>query len=70
MYYEINVSKDGRHFFATAKRSITSKEELKIKLQVIMEKFPEDEGYTVMVFYYPESGSTISVESILSEKKA
>jgi hypothetical protein len=29
MYYEINISENNKHLFATAKRSITTKSELK-----------------------------------------
>lgn len=54
MYYEINVSLNGRHFFATAKRSITTTSDLKKVYPVIKAKFPEEEGYKIMVSEHPE----------------
>ena len=47
--YEINVSKDGRHFFATHERSITDPAKLRDVLWVIGQKFPESEGYQISV---------------------
>ena len=40
MYYEINIALNGRHFFATDKRSITYIKDLQVKLKVMMEKIP------------------------------
>lgn len=42
-YYEINVSKNGTHLFATAPRSICNTAQLKKVLRIITEKFPESE---------------------------
>ncbi len=56
MHYEINVSFAGRHFFATAKHSIDTKEKLKEVLEVMVKKFPEKEGYELMVSYRTEGG--------------
>lgn len=44
MYYEINVSLNGKHFFATSERSITNDEKLKEVYYTFKEKFPESEG--------------------------
>ena len=55
-WYEINVSKDGRHLFATAKRSITNKWDLERVFPIIKRKFPEDEGYKVSVAAQVEYG--------------
>ena len=41
MYYEINVSKNGRHYFATAERSITSFTQAEGLYKIFKEKFPE-----------------------------
>jgi hypothetical protein len=49
MYYEINVSLNGVHFFATSPRSITSKAELKKVYAIFKEKFPASEGYKLTV---------------------
>ena len=49
MNYEINVSLNGRHFFATHERSITNSSELMKVFKVFVEKFPESEGYKISV---------------------
>lgn len=68
MYYEINVALNGRHFFATAPRSITYIKDLQVKLKVIMEKFPESEGYTVSVSEHPEVSKGRDIQEILNYK--
>lgn len=55
-WYEINVSKDGKHLFATAKRSIPNKWDLERVFPIIKQKFPEDEGYRVSVSAQVEYG--------------
>ena len=49
MYYEINVSMNGKHLFATADRSITTRAKLKTVYELFLEKFPESEGYKLSV---------------------
>ena len=56
MYYEINISLQGRHFFATHKRSITNKAELDAVLPVLRSKFPASEGFQVDVTRYETHG--------------
>lgn len=55
-HYEINVSLNGRHLFATAPRSIFSPHDLKDVLPTIQEKFPESEGFSVGVTYWEIRG--------------
>lgn len=62
MYYEINVSINGRHFFATAERSITTAAELAAALRVFREKFPACEGYGISVTKWEKVGHIISEE--------
>lgn len=66
MNFEINISKDGSHFFATNSRSIPSEHELKKVLPVLAEKFPESEGYGVSVCYYQTSGRSIDYKKVLA----
>lgn len=66
MYYEINVSKDGRHFFATDKRSITTERALKEVYPVIKDKFPIEEGYSILVSYTKTMGKYIDMEKEFS----
>lgn len=51
-YYEINISLNGKHFFATAPRSIHTRGELKEKFGVLKTKFPIEEGYKLDVVYW------------------
>ena len=62
MYYEINVAKDGKHFFATDKRSITNKNALKSVYQVFKEKFPPEEGYDMLVSCIEIEGKFVDME--------
>ncbi len=62
MYYEINVALKGKHFFATAERSITNKWKLKEVYDVLKEKFPQEEGYEISVTYYETVGKFINME--------
>lgn len=47
MYYEINVALNGRHFFATHERSLTTWNKAKEVWDAFVEKFPRSEGYEV-----------------------
>lgn len=47
MHYEINVSHNGRHLFATAPRSVTSERELRTVFSELHSRFPEAEGFEV-----------------------
>lgn len=47
--YEINVSLNGKHFFATALRSAPTERKMKELYEVFEKKFPEPEGYKIMV---------------------
>lgn len=67
MYYEINVSKNGRHYFATAERSITTERELKIIVADFVEKFKEEDGFHMTVSLYKAFSQHIDVETILGE---
>ena len=49
MYYEINVSLGGRHYFATAKRSGTSFEHIARLYEELCLKFPSSDGFEVTV---------------------
>ena len=69
MYYEINIALNGRHFFATDKRSITYIKDLQIKLKVMMEKFPKEEGYTISVSEHPEVSKGLDIQEILDYKQ-
>lgn len=64
MYYEINVSLNGRHFFATAERSIKDSDKMQDVYKVFMEKFPEDEGYRITVTKWENHGKYIDMANM------
>ena len=49
MGYEINVSLNGKHLFATHERSLTNKDDMEKCLEIFRKKFPEEEGFKIMV---------------------
>ena len=62
MFYEINVAKDGKHFFATDKRSITNERALQEVYTVFKEKFPQEEGYDMLVSCIETQGKFLNME--------
>lgn len=67
MYYDINVSLNGHHFFATAERSVTSRQELKRVLPVMLMKFPVVEGFGISVSQHSNVGESVSVDEVMAE---
>ncbi len=68
MYYEINVSKDGVHLFATAERSIPTASWARKVLEYICEKFPESEGFSVTIFRWEKTGTGFTPEEFFEMK--
>ncbi len=48
-HFEINVSLNGRHLFATAERSCVERRKLNEVAKIIQEKFPKSEGYQIAI---------------------
>lgn len=67
MKYEINVSLKGEHLFATHERSITTTGELKRVCKIFKEKFPESEGYKLLVVECPTTQTRLTLEEIINE---
>jgi len=65
MFYEINIAKDGKHFFATAERFITTEKKLKEVLIIFQNKFPKEEGYEIIVFGHPQTSHILNIDNIL-----
>jgi len=65
MFYEINVAKNGRHYFATSPRSIRTTECLKVVLIDFKEKFKEEDGYTISASLDMEQQSGVNIENLL-----
>ena len=65
MPYEINISKNGHHYFATAVRSIGySSKTLKEIYNKLKAAFPEDEGFSFTVTNCEKIGRSIDIEKI------
>lgn len=60
MHYEINVSLNGQHLFATADHSITDASRLRRVLPILLAKFPKAEGYVVGVIQQTATGRFLS----------
>ena len=60
-HYEINISLNGKHFFATAERSIRDENKLKEVYNVLKEKFPEEDGYKITVTEWITRGKPIEM---------
>lgn len=67
MFYEINVSLNGQHLFATDKRSVVTKADLERVYKVFKEKFPMKEGYDILVSKYDTVGTFVDMEYLNDE---
>lgn len=63
MYYEITVSVNGRHLFATAERSIIADWQLANIYEIFKTKFPTEEGYKISVTKWEKTGKFIEMET-------
>ena len=61
MYFEINVSKNGLHYFATAERSLTSEKEARAVAVDMQRRFPPSEGFQVSLTHYECRGKSLTV---------
>lgn len=62
MYYEINVSKHGVHFFATAERSIDNEHKLKEVYQELSKFFKPEHGYKLTITRYDKIGRWLEIK--------
>ena len=62
-YYEINVSLNGRHLFATAPRSAKTEAEVDRIMKVFIKKFPKEEGFKIMNQALEEVKNTIKAKN-------
>jgi hypothetical protein len=58
-HFEVNVSLDGRHFFATAERSLLDEEKARRVFLLLKELFPKSEGYHVSLSGFTCKGLVI-----------
>jgi hypothetical protein len=59
MWYEINVSKDGKHYFATDKRSITTLARALDVRERLKKAMPEEEGFMYTITQWQKTGMEI-----------
>lgn len=59
MWYEINVSKDGTHYFATAARSIPTELRAREIADQLKHAFPENDGYKISITRWEKTGQTL-----------
>lgn len=64
MHYEINVSKDGQHVFATHPRSVTTEREA-ARLYVLFEQaFPPADGFRTTCTRHEETGTLLRPDQL------
>ena len=56
MWYEINVSKKGEHYFATSERSITTIAKAVEIRDILKKAMPEEEGFIFTITQWQKSG--------------
>lgn len=59
MYYEINVSQEGQHVFATAERSAPTISKAKYLYEMFSKAFPAELGYKIDVYCWETTGRTL-----------
>lgn len=64
MHYEINVSLNGTHLFATHERSIRDKFDLEVAAKIFLDKFPISEGFQVNCTLYENVGKIINLSDV------
>lgn len=56
MYFEINVALNGRHYFATAERSLRDEASARQVAEDLRRRFPEHEGFSITLTRYETVG--------------
>jgi hypothetical protein len=64
MYFEINVSLNGFHLFATHERSINNINELKEVYKVFKEKFLESDGFKLTITKQVKQSEEININNL------
>lgn len=66
MYYEINISRNGAHFFATAERSITDGVKLLKIYNALRAKFISADGYELTVTKWEKIGHGVDMDALIN----
>lgn len=61
-HYEVNVSLNGQHLFATNPRSCVTWTEVSKVHSEIVKRFPESEGFSVMVTHMQCVGEEVNMK--------
>jgi hypothetical protein len=61
MVYEINIAKNGQHYFATHERSISTIEKATEIHEKLSKVFPESEGYKLSLTKWEKIGKEIKI---------
>lgn len=61
MYYEIIVSKDGKHYFSVNDRKFNDSNKAKELYIDLRRRFPAREGFEITAIYHPESSYDYTV---------
>jgi len=67
--YDINISKNGKHLFASHERSLQSEDEFLTVLAVLIKKFPDSEGYEITAYRTITSSKPLNLARIFKGKK-
>ena len=68
MAYEINISLNGNHLFATNERSITNSISFEEVLKILQAKFTEADGYQLSASYNPNVSYRLDVGEEISKQ--
>ena len=66
--YEINISLNGHHHFATAKRSLGDQDTLIEVYNQLEKAFPCKDGYKLSVSYLRETSQRVDIKEIIAKK--
>ena len=59
MYYEFNISKEGKHLFATAPRSCQTYLQARALFALLSKRFPAEDDFEIICNQYLEQGTLI-----------
>jgi len=60
MYYEINIAKNGKHYFATAPQSLSDFLAANELYKDLIIKFPPSEGYNLTLTRWEKTGKVLT----------
>lgn len=63
MWYEINVSLNGKHLFATDKRSVTTEDKLREVLDILEPSLAGHPGINVSVTQWETTGKSVTTNA-------